>query len=466
MLTMWPNTFCPRREMVTALECRSYIVPYITQANYHCNALTGFRELPHQDIDIETIPAKLRRRKQFHRLRSPCASHGVSANHSHPPPNEDRDDTIEAACLIVLRSNLTTAQPRPILARWAGCSHERHNHKRSQPPEDHSRPAHQRLLPLVHLPRNLLQPDPRFARSTSCMGPRRPRLHPRRLHPPVRSLESDDASRATLPTRSLPRLRPRPDDLARRQQHPSPPHRRRHAHLYLRRRPGSFALHHPQHRHPRKTPRHLRPRPDVRRHCRPRRHATSAFHRRYLPRHLSYRPARPSRSSPEPAGADTTPLHPLTGKSQTHKDRALDHSCPRRHRPPGRYRLAASSLSDGYYLDLRRHDLRLRNLSAWHARRSNRPLAGSFLCKPLLPDPQLSRSDRPLRTRSQNLSGRPRCVDVASRRLRSRHSRLDAHLRHRRRRNHLPHAPHPHPQSPTAVRRDRRTPHRAAIANL
>jgi hypothetical protein len=92
------------------------------------------------------------------------------------------------------------------------------------------------------------------------------------------------------------------------------------------------------------------------------------------------------------------------------------------------------------------------------------PLAGSLLCESLLPDPQLSRSDRPLRTRSQNLSGRPWRIHVASRGLRPRDSRVDAYLRHRRGWNHLPDAPHPHPQSPAALRRDRRTPHRAAIA--
>ena len=76
------------------------------------------------------------------------------------PQSKDPEDTIEVACLIVFRTNLAP-MVRLIAPCWARYLHDLcdHDQRQPQPAQDHPRPAHQRLLPLVHLPRNLLRSD-------------------------------------------------------------------------------------------------------------------------------------------------------------------------------------------------------------------------------------------------------------------------------------------------------------------
>ena len=126
-------------------------------------------------------------------------------------------------------------------------------------------------------------------------------------------------------------------------------------------------------------------------------------------RHLRHRPAHPSRRSPQlcrrPFNASSLacPTNPKLAKIEHWITLALDATGRL-----GVIRLTPASLPNRHHLDLRRHDLRLRDLPPRHPRRSHRPLAGRLLRQSLLPHPQLPRSHRPLRTRSQNLPRQPR----------------------------------------------------------
>ena len=207
--------------------------------------------------------------------------------------------------------------------------------------------------------------------------------------------------RGSAPSGPFPGLRPRPHDLARRQQHPPFAYRRHHAHLHLLR-DLQTPLRLPQYRHPGKTPRHLRPRASLRFHCWPRRHAAS---RLIADISLAISAvglivllvAARSLSGTRAGLFNRLPVNPKLAKS-VWINLALDAT--------GRLGVVESLLLLLLTVIIWTCEgMIFASASACSAlRRSYRSLARRLLCEPLLPHPQLSRRDRPLRARCQDLS--------------------------------------------------------------